>query len=212
MKHGDTQLFLDSIPLSCHGNPLIPLHTCRPGQTEPIRGADTSGGTKQQNNFGWRCERHGSGAQTRVWRPPLSRCREKGGRSGGVMRWSVQPRWGKLNNGLMWWIQPSLYCSGDTPHRSSCTLMRLLLLRDLVSFPGVWCFISVRVGHGLIFGTLGVMRSGKIKIWTCTQTSLWDSCMQSAAPRSMIWITNHLISKDTWIQWKSPFYSRKLIF
>lgn len=64
MKHGNTQLFLDSLPLSCHGNPLIFLHTCRPGQTEPIRGAATSGGTKQRNNFGLHCERHGSGAQT----------------------------------------------------------------------------------------------------------------------------------------------------
>lgn len=52
MKHGDTQLFLDSLPLLCHGKPLIPLHICRPGQTEPIRGAAASGGTKQRNNFG----------------------------------------------------------------------------------------------------------------------------------------------------------------
>lgn len=121
MKHGNTQLFLDSLPLSCHGNPLIFLHTCRPGQTEPIRGAATSGGTKQRNNFGLHSERHGSGAQTWVWRLPLSHCKEKGGRRGGVMRWSDQPRWGKSNNSSAWWTQPPLYCSGDTPHLSHVT-------------------------------------------------------------------------------------------
>ncbi len=35
--------------------------------------------------------------------------------------------------------------------------------------------------------------------------------MQSAASGSMIWITNHFISKATWIQWKSAIFSRKLI-
>ncbi len=35
--------------------------------------------------------------------------------------------------------------------------------------------------------------------------------MQSAASGSMIWITNHFISKATWIQWKSAIFSRKSI-